>query len=606
MNNTQNLGQVVGLYIGSTPPANTLLIWYDSTASQQCHKVYDPTTKLWSALNPQAVSNIVYSSLVNNARTNGLPVGKYYRITDKANALALAITTTKVQYADTLGNILIDDLGTNVQYHVTSSNLLIDDLSGVFNTSTQKLVFTFTEQTRPDFNNDYIFGKRKNGTQWQLVKWLWKNLVSTVAGNDISWNNGFYCSFSNALKSNSDKVGGVISYNKYVSDHNTINQNISNATKNIQNATSDEAIFNKKFTTTPSITASPSNLVRGQTLQFIINNIFRWVNRLRYATGIAVSQSFAEATTLQFINNNDTVETALGKIQYYVKNISTIPEVLNGVQSLSTSYASTSKSAADFSPTDTDTYMKAFAKIRAFFTNIYTNIIWNTSEAQSRYNAIGATRHLYQATNLALRDLLAQLDYNIYHISKDMIVNNTIDYTKIVNTGVFPTDIFRIDLTTDNFNFKNCSFGGIVVQGSVNMFTPEPESYPDNPYRLNTGYVYATNRVLAFLPCIPVMSGKNTGNNYSNASSFIHIKDSITCQAIIHLSEEVYNSLKANYPYMNISLYADIYGYHTSTETTKWAMARVFICNINISSETLGNNNYPHIILSVSMTPTKS
>lgn len=32
--NTKNLGQVAGVYIGNTPPENTILIWFDNTPSQ--------------------------------------------------------------------------------------------------------------------------------------------------------------------------------------------------------------------------------------------------------------------------------------------------------------------------------------------------------------------------------------------------------------------------------------------------------------------------------------------------------------------------------------------------------------------------------------------
>ena len=128
---TKNLGQVSGVFIGTTPPENKVLIWYDNTPSQMLHKVYNPSLTQWVVLDQNIISSITYSELVNIARNVGLTVGQWYKITDKANALALSITTTKVQYDDSIGNILVDDLGTNIQYHVTSSNLLIDDLSGV-------------------------------------------------------------------------------------------------------------------------------------------------------------------------------------------------------------------------------------------------------------------------------------------------------------------------------------------------------------------------------------------------------------------------------------------------------------------------------------------
>ena len=109
--NSKNLGQVAGVAIQTTPPSNITLIWYDSTPSQMCHKIYDTAKKQWVIIDQKIISLITYSEMENIARQSGLPLGKFYQITDRSNALALAITSTKVQYCDSLGNILIDDLG---------------------------------------------------------------------------------------------------------------------------------------------------------------------------------------------------------------------------------------------------------------------------------------------------------------------------------------------------------------------------------------------------------------------------------------------------------------------------------------------------------------
>ena len=189
---TKNLGQVSGVHIGTTPPSNTILIWYDSTPSQLRHKVYDPTLKQWVVLDQNIISAITYSELTNVAKNSGLSVGEYFQITDRSNALALAITSTKVQYCDALGNILIDDLGTNIQYHVTSSNLQIDDVVGVFDETNRKLVFQFNEQT-PDFTaDDYVLGKVQRNNIWSLAKYKLSSFLSKVTGNSITWNGGFF------------------------------------------------------------------------------------------------------------------------------------------------------------------------------------------------------------------------------------------------------------------------------------------------------------------------------------------------------------------------------------------------------------------------------
>ena len=215
MATTKNLGQVAGVHIGSIPPENTILIWYDNTPSQNCHKVYDTAKKTWVILDQKIISYITYSELVNIAKNVGLSVGKFYQITDKSNALAIAITTTKVQYDDALGNILIDDLGTNIQYHVTSSNLQIDDISGVFDENNKKLVFRFNE-TVPDFTaDDYIMGKISRNNVWSLAKYKLSSFLSKVTGNSISWNGGFYFNFGTTLRSYLDKKGGVVAKDTY-------------------------------------------------------------------------------------------------------------------------------------------------------------------------------------------------------------------------------------------------------------------------------------------------------------------------------------------------------------------------------------------------------
>lgn len=329
--NTKNLGQVAGVHIGNNPPSNIVLIWYDNTPSQKRHKVYDPTLQQWVVLDQNIISAITYSELVNMAKNTGLSVGEWFQITDRSNALALAITSTKVQYSDAIGNILIDDLGTNIQYHVTSSNLSIDDVVGVFNEVNKKLVFQFNEYT-PDYTaDDYVFGKVRRNNIWSLAKYKLSSFLSKVTGNSITWNGGFFFSFSNELKNVLDKKGGVVSKDTYDNDKTQLETSINNVGKenqsiiqnaqdNLTNATSDEAIYGKKL---PSIATAGEaiDVAKGDTLLNIVAKFQRWVNKFKYATGIRVSTDFADAKTGQYINNNDTVDSALRKLQYWIKNI---------------------------------------------------------------------------------------------------------------------------------------------------------------------------------------------------------------------------------------------------------------------------------------------
>lgn len=330
MSNTKNLGQVAGLFIGLSAPENTNLIWYDSTPNQQCHKVYDVAKKAWVALNPQIVASTTYSELTNNAKKSGLAIGKFYQITDKSNTLAIAIASTKVQYVDSIGNLLIDDLGTNVQYHVSSDNLLIDDLGGVWNKTTNKLVFQFSDLT-PNNSTDYLLGKARSGNKWVLAKFAISKFLSAVSGNSLTWNGGLFFNFKYAIASVLDKEGGVVS--KEVYDRNlTALQNslssvskenqtiIANANEAIKDGTSDDAIFGKKNTKDIDTATAPGDVIKGDTLFTIVSKFQRWINRFKYATGIQLSRSFADAKKQQYVNNNDTVESALGKVQYMLKN----------------------------------------------------------------------------------------------------------------------------------------------------------------------------------------------------------------------------------------------------------------------------------------------
>ena len=329
--NTKNLGQVSGVYIGSTPPENIIMIWYDNTPSQMVHKVYNPGLSQWVVLDQNVISSITYSELVNIATNVGLTVGQWFKITDKSNALALAVTSTKVQYSDSLGNILIDDLGSNIQYHVSSSNLSIDDVVGVFDEVNKKLVFQFGEQV-PDYTaDDYILGKVKRNNVWSLAKFKLSSFLSKVTGNSITWNGGFFFNFSSAISAILDKKGGVVSKDTYDIDKQNMATDIQNVGKEnqtiienvntaISNATSATAIYNKQ---TPAIETGgePTDVATGDKLITIVSKFQRYINKFKLATGIKISKNFNDGTTPEYINNNDTVESAFRKVQYWLKNM---------------------------------------------------------------------------------------------------------------------------------------------------------------------------------------------------------------------------------------------------------------------------------------------
>lgn len=325
---TKNLGQVAGVAIQNTPPTNIALIWYDNTSSQMCHKVYDTAKKQWVIIDQKIISTITYSELENIARQSGLPLGKFYQITDRNNTLALAITSTKVQYTDSLGNILIDDLGTNIQYHVSSSNLQIDGVAGSFNDTNNKLVFMFDELEN-DIENDYILGKTKRNNVWQLFKFKLKSLISSETGNVISWNKGLFLNIQSIISNLKDKVGGFVSFETFDKTVSEQNQSINNVGKENQNiiknaqtaidkATSADAIYGSKL---PSISTGgeATDIAKEDTLLNIVSKIQRYINRFKYATGIRISKDFSEQRGK--VNNNDTVESAIAKLQGQYSNI---------------------------------------------------------------------------------------------------------------------------------------------------------------------------------------------------------------------------------------------------------------------------------------------
>lgn len=333
MGATKNLGQVAGVHIGSTPPDNVILIWYDNTPSQQRHKVYDPTLKQWVVLDQTTISAITYSELVNMAKNTGLSVGEWFQITDRSNALALAITSTKVQYSDALGNILIDDLGTNIQYHVTSSNLSIDDVIGVFDEVNKKLVFQFNEVVPDMTADDYVLGKIQRNNVWSLAKYRLSSFLSKVTGNSISWNGGFFFNFTAAIKGILDKKGGVVAKDTYDSDMQTLNTSIQNVGKENQNIIKnaqdalDKAVAPDQFyaTKSPALETGgePTDAAKGDALLTILSKFQRYITRFKYATGIRVSTDFTDAVNPEYVNNNDTVDSALRKMQYWLKHAGT-------------------------------------------------------------------------------------------------------------------------------------------------------------------------------------------------------------------------------------------------------------------------------------------
>lgn len=367
---TKNLGQVAGLWIGTSAPSNTSLIWFDSTPAIRAHKVYSARLGAWTVLDQNTISAITYSELRNLARTTGLTQGSWYKITDKSNALALAVTTTKIQYNDNNNNLIIDDLAANSTYVVNSNNLLIDDAQGVWDASTNKLKFSFNDisaVTTNIPNTLLLYGRQASA----FIKVSVSRLISSVTGNSITWNNGFFFNFLSSLRGQYDVEGGVTSKTKHDTDKAALQQNIDNVAASNQNIltsaknyTDGEVVNTKIYGKTIPVAptgGTPTDIIAGDTLTTIISKIHRWINKFKYATGISLSPNFRTATSYAPINNNDTVESALGKIQQWFQNIEL---------SLSPTWAPISQTQDIAAIQAGDTFQNAFAKIQGKFNQI--------------------------------------------------------------------------------------------------------------------------------------------------------------------------------------------------------------------------------------------
>ena len=326
---TKNLGQVAGLWIGTYAPINTTLIWYDSTAAIQCHKVYDFESQTWTVLNNSTVSSITYAELRTLAIGAGLTIGSWYKMTDRGNSLALAITPSKVQYVDAEGNLTIDDLTSDKTYIVTSNNLYIDDIQGVFDAVNKVIRFSFDEDVSVD-GTDFVFGKKRVYSSWKLIKMQFKNLISAVSGNSITWNDGMFFNFQGSLNAVKDAEGGVVS--KEVFDtavdnmtqsvtnvSNLINQEVQSAKDYADAKTGDSNIYDKALPSAP-IAGARADILTHDTLLTIVNKCQRWFSSLKFSSGIMIDRNFAAKTNAQNIGNADTVQSAFEKVQYYIND----------------------------------------------------------------------------------------------------------------------------------------------------------------------------------------------------------------------------------------------------------------------------------------------
>lgn len=362
----KNVGQVAGLWIGNSNPQNTKLIWYDTGNS--IHKIYDVSTGTWIPVSMNPIVRKTYSELQSLAANNSISQGTFYLITN-LGYLALAITTTKIQYTDSNNNVIIDDLISHKTYCVTSENLLIEDMGGVWDVSTNTLKFNFSDT---DINavsseiseNDFVLGTKKRSGVSSFSKYTLKSLVSRVSRNAISWNKGFYLDFFRTLQSYYNQNGGVVRYETYA---NAIQQ-ITQALTTIQNNFNNLNIWTKTVSSPFTPASTPTDMAVGDTLKNMLQKVQGWINKFKYAKGIVLSSDYQVGDGTAPAAGN-TVEEAIGNLQ---KEVSGLPE--DWVPS---------SDASNPTMQPGDSFPTALSKVQRWF-----NLFWNITASVFSSKAI--------------------------------------------------------------------------------------------------------------------------------------------------------------------------------------------------------------------------
>lgn len=305
---TKNLGQVAAIWLGTTAPENTSLIWFDTTPAIRKHKVYDEDLADWVVLDNDAISAITYSELQTLAQDPGLTLGSWYRITDPeyANTLALAITSTKIKYVDVNNNLIIDDLAGSKTYVVNSSNLTIDEIAGTWDALQKKLNFPFSRLSgNSDRGDDLVLAERTVSSTTEFAVYTFRSLVSSHSSNSLTWaNDGIFFNFVAAVNNIINVNNGVVGYNQYQIDIANINQALSDMAQAVassieanqqytDDAIADLDVYARQIQSAPVVPANPETIALNDSLQTICGKIQYWLEKLAtQSDGIKVASSY--------------------------------------------------------------------------------------------------------------------------------------------------------------------------------------------------------------------------------------------------------------------------------------------------------------------------
>lgn len=334
---TIDVGTVAGISIGTTPPSNPAIIWYDTT--DKLHKNYDASLGQWIPMSQAIVSEIGdFNDLINKANLpGGLPIAAFYNVLKRDadaqwNTMVWVVGQTRIQYVDKLNNIIVEDLagqGTTTQY-VASTNYFFDNIVATFDQKTSKLNYTFQQLTDNPALEDVLYGMRVINNIPTLVKRTVKSLLSNSSKNSLGFVNGLYFDFSAAMNGVivSEQTGDtqVPGYKQYKADYVAIEKafaDVSKIIKDWQNGSS-AMIFGAKLIEVDPVTATvaaPQDLTTQDDLKTALNKIQGWYNRLKLSTGMSLSPAYAPAANKsRYPQAGDTVEQAIGILQKFLQD----------------------------------------------------------------------------------------------------------------------------------------------------------------------------------------------------------------------------------------------------------------------------------------------
>lgn len=334
---TIDVGTVAGISIGTTPPSNPAIIWYDTT--DKLHKNYDASLGQWIPMSQAIVSEIGdFNDLINKANLpGGLPIAAFYNVLKRDadaqwNTMVWVVGQTRIQYVDKLNNIIVEDLagqGTTTQY-VASTNYFFDNIVATFDQKTSKLNYTFQQLTDNPALADVLYGMRVINNIPTLVKRTVKSLLSNSSKNSLGFVNGLYFDFSAAMNGVivSEQTGDtqVPGYKQYKADYVAIEKAFDDVSKIIndwQNGSS-AMIFGAKLIEVNPVTATvaaPQDLTTQDNLKTALNKIQGWYNRLKLSTGMSLSPAYAPAANkARYPQAGDTVEQAIGILQKFLQD----------------------------------------------------------------------------------------------------------------------------------------------------------------------------------------------------------------------------------------------------------------------------------------------